>query len=170
LTVLLFKAAQRGDLGWWSDPIFWIGAVAMASGAAVFLWLLVPPYLVDRRARHARREAAIQEGRANQRQGLDEIANELGQTSSQLKGELRWGKRGPLFPNTAWTKNQHLVMGDVRAAVDSAYGQAHELDEETRAASREELSAEETQKRQRAKEAVDEAAGLIAALRDEIEM
>jgi hypothetical protein len=150
--VLLFKAAQRGDLCWWADPIFWIGVLAIASGAAIFFWLLVPPWVVDRSARRSRREAAIREGHANQLRGLEEIINELGQISGQLKQELRWGQRGPLFPNTAWTKNQHLVtVSDVRAAVDSAYAQAHELDLETRTASQSELDPGEVQKRQRAK-------------------
>jgi hypothetical protein len=96
--VAVLVSSGRTVLGWF----------LVVGGAVVFGWLLVPPYVVDRRARVARREAGIQEGRANQRQGLDEIARELGQLSSQLKGELRWGKRGALFPNGAWVKNQHL--------------------------------------------------------------
>lgn len=96
--MLLFKAAQRGDLCWWADPIFWIGVLAIASGAAIFFWLLVPPWVVDRSARRSRREAAIREGHANQLRGLEEIINELGQISGQLKQELRWGQRGPSFP------------------------------------------------------------------------
>jgi hypothetical protein len=114
--VAVLVSTDRTVLGWF----------LVVGGAVVFGWLFAPPYVLDRRARVARREAEIQQGRANQRQGLDEIANELGQISSQLKQELRWGKRTwGLFPNTAWAKNQHLVTqeGGVRAAVDSAYEQ-----------------------------------------------
>jgi type VI protein secretion system component VasK len=98
----------------WSDPLLWIGAVGLATGLLILLWLLVSPWKREREDRQARDERALLEGRANQHQGLDEIANELGQISSQLKGELRWGKRGNLFPNTAWAKNEHLVTGEIR--------------------------------------------------------
>jgi hypothetical protein len=47
---------------------------------------------------------------------------------------------------------------------------AHELDEETLPASQEELDSEATEKRQRAKEAVDAASRLIVSLRDEIQL
>jgi hypothetical protein len=171
--VLLFKFAQRGDVSWWTDPAFWIGCVGLALGAGLFLWLLVPPWVTDKRARRARAEEVQLEGRANQRQGLDEIANELGQISSQLKGELRRGQRNwNLLPNTAWAKNRHLVTeeGGRRAAVESAYQQAYALSVETRIATEEELGAKETEKRQRAKESVDAAAELIDELRDAIRL
>jgi hypothetical protein len=60
--------------------------------------------------------------------------------------------------------------GGIRAAVDSAYVQAYELNEETIAAFEESLNADETEKRQRAKEAVDAASRLIVSLRDEIQL
>jgi hypothetical protein len=169
--VLLFKAAQRSDVAWWADPFFWIGCAGLALGAGLFLWLLVPPWLTDKRARRVRADEQELEGRANQLQGLDEIATELGQISSQLKQELRWGKRTwGLFPNTAWAKNRHLVTeeGGRRAAVESAYAQAYQLSVVTQIATEEELSPEETDKRQRAKESVDAAARLINTMRDEI--
>jgi hypothetical protein len=144
--------------------------VAITLGALIFVWLLVPSWLTDRQLRQARSEQALLESRANQRQGLDEIANELGQISSQLKAELRWGKRDGLFPNTAWTKNQHLVTGDVRASVDSAYEQAYALDQETLAVSQEDLDTAEMQQRQQVKDAVDYAAQLIGTLRDEVQL
>jgi hypothetical protein len=139
------------------------------AGSLIFLWLLVPPWLTDRQIRQTRSEQALSEGRANQRQGLDEIARELGQISSQLKGELRWGKRGSLFPNTAWTKNQHLVTGQIRALVDSAYERAHVLDQETLSAPQAELDEKETQERQQAKQAVDAAAEAVRDLRDGVQ-
>jgi hypothetical protein len=140
-------------------------------GAGLFFWLLAPPYLTDRRVRRERQREAEREGRGNQRQGLDEIARELGQISSQLKSELRWGKRGGLFPNTAWTKNQHLVTTPgIRLFVDSAYAAAYALSEQTIAASQEDLSEAETQERQDAKTTVDYAVQLIESLRGEVEL
>lgn len=157
------------DLIWWTDPIFWIGAVALTAGAFIFLWLLVPPWLTNRRLRRLRKEEARREGRANQREGLDEILRELGQISSQLKGELRWGKRDGLFPNTAWAKNQHLVTGDARALVEDAYEQAHLLDQATISAAQLELDERETQERQHAKPVVDAAAEAVRDLHDEVQ-
>ncbi len=109
------------------------------AGAAIFLFLLLPSWLTDRRVRRARKEEAAREGRANQRAGMDEILTELGQISGQLKGELRWGKRGAPLPNTAWTKNRHLVTGEAQVLVENAYEQAHRLDENTIAAGQPEL-------------------------------
>jgi hypothetical protein len=131
----------------WSDPLFWIGAFGLTAGLLILLWLLVSPWIADRQARQARNEQALLEGRANERQGLEEILAELGQISSQLKSELRWGKRGALFPNTTWAKNQHLVAPGIRLFVDSAYAAAHALDEQTIAASSEDLSEAETHER-----------------------
>jgi hypothetical protein len=168
--VVIYKATERRELCWWTDPIFWIGAAALAAGAVIFVVLLVPPWLTDRHVRQARSEQLLLEGRANQRDGLDEIVRELGQISSQLKGELRWGKRGSLFPNAAWTKNQHLVSGETHTLVDSAYGQAHLLDQETLSATQAELDANETHTRQQAKEAVDRAAEAVRDIRDEIQL
>jgi hypothetical protein len=167
--VLIYTATWRAELSWWTDPIFWIGAVAVAAGALIFLWLLVPPWLKDRQVRQARSEQALREGRANQRQGLDEIVRELGAISSQLKGELRWGKRGNLFPNNAWTKNQHLVTGKTQTLVESAYERAHLLDQETLSTTQAELDEKETQERQQAKQAVDAAAEAVRDLRDEVQ-
>jgi hypothetical protein len=169
-SVLIYKAAERGELCWWTDPIFWIGAVAVAAGALIFAWLLVPPWFTDRQARQERSEQLLLEGRANQRDGLDEIVRELGQISGQLKGELRWGKRGSLFPNTAWAKNRHLVTGETHTLVDSAYEQAHLLDQETLSAAQAELDANETHTRQQAKEAVDRASEAVRDLRDEVQL
>jgi hypothetical protein len=151
----------------------WVGLALWVAAAVIFCWLLIPPWWTDKRARRARAEELELEGRANQRQGLDEIATELGQISSQLKQELRWGKRTwGLFPNTAWAKNRHLVTeeGGRRAAVESAYAQAYQLSVVQRIATEEELSPEETEKRQRAKESVDAAAALIAELRAEVRL
>ena len=177
--LLVADAASPVDL--WREQWFWFVPLFLV-GLALSLYALLSlissyvyelprvPTVAERRSKKRTAEEHERQGRANQRAGLDEILTELGQISSQLKAELRWGKRGPLFPNTAWTKNQHLVTGDVRASVESAYAQVHALDQETLAASQEELDVGETQKRQRAKEAVDEAAGLIASLRDEVEL
>jgi hypothetical protein len=153
-------------------PSLWVGVALLVGAAVIFFWLLVPPWLVDKRARRAREEELQLEGRANQRQGLDEIANELGQISSQLKGELRWNKRGALFPNGAWVKNQHLETeeGGIRAAVDDAYAQAHALDQDTLDAFHEWLTPPEVEKRQQAKESVDAASQLITRLRDRIKL
>ena len=86
--------------------------------------------------------------------------------------EQRWNKRGALFPNTSWAKNQHLITeeGGVRAAVDDAYAQAYALDQETIAASHEWLTPPEVEKRQQAKEAVDAASQLITRLHDQIKL
>jgi hypothetical protein len=153
----------------WTDPFLWIGVAALTLGALIFMWLLVPPWLTDRQTRRARSEQLALEGRANQRTGLDEIMIELGQISSQLKGELRWGQRGPLSPNTAWTKNRHLVTGEARTLVESAYKQAHVLDEEALSAAQAELDEKEAQQRQEAKQTVDAAAEAIRDLRDEVQ-
>jgi len=167
--VLIFKATARGDLCWWTDPIFWIGAAGLTAGAGIFVWLLVPSWLTDRKIRRARNEELLQQGRANQFAGLDEIVRELGGISGQLKAELRWGKRsGGLFPNSAWTKNQHLVTGETKALVESAYEQAHLLDLETLSAVQEDMTGEETTDRQHAKQLVDAAAEAVQELRDEI--
>lgn len=170
--MLLFKAANRGDVGWWTDPVFWVGVCGLAAGASLLVWPIVSSYTRERRSRRDRDEELELQGRANQRQGLDELANELGQISSQLKGELRWGKRNwNLLPNTAWAKNQHLVTEEgVPTVLESAYAQAYELSQETQAATEEELGSEEMEKRQGAKESVDAAAGLIDELRDEIQL
>jgi hypothetical protein len=170
VALLIFKAASRRELSWWTDPILWIGATALTAGAFLFAWLIVVPWLRTRQARRERIEQTHREGRANQRQGLDEIATELGQISSQLKAELRWGKRGALFPNSAWVKNQHLVTGDIRASIDDAYEQAYRLGEETLAASREDLDSEEMERRQQAKATVDAAAYAIGNVRDAIDV
>jgi hypothetical protein len=142
----------------------------VVAGAIIFLLLLVPSWLTDRQVRQARSEQLLLEGRANQRDGLDEIVRELGQISSQLKGELRWGKRGSLFPNTAWAKNQHLVTGETHTLVDSAYEQAHLLDQETLSATQADLDKNETYARQQVKETVDRAADQVRDLRDEIQL
>lgn len=165
--VLTYAATGRPD--WWTDPIFWVGALALAGGVLIFVWLLVPSWLRDRRAFRERQEQALREGRANQRQGLDEIARELGAISSQLKAELRWGERKDLFPNTAWTKNQHLVTGEARPLVDEAYEQAHLLDKRTLAATKPELDEEETKERESAKKIVDAASDAVRGLRDGIQ-
>ncbi len=158
----------RYDDVWWTDPIRWIGAGALMAGWFIFLWLLVSPWLTDRRIQRARREQALHEGRANQRQGLGEILRELGQVSSQLKGELRWRKRGGLFPNTAWAKNQHLVTDGVRVLVEDAYERAHLLDQATLSAAQPELDKSETQERQHAKQVVDAAAEAVRDVHDEV--
>lgn len=167
--VLIYKATGRAELRWWTDPIFWIGAGAVAAGAVIFVWLLVPPWLTNRHTRRARREQALREGLANQRQWIDEILRELGEISSQLKGELRWGKRGAFFPNTAWTKNQHLIKGDIRTVVESVYYRAHLLDQETLSATHAELDERETHERQQVKQAVDAAAEAVGDLRNEVQ-
>lgn len=167
--VLIFKATERADVCWWTDPIFWIGLAGLVACAAIFLGLLLPPRLKDRKVRRALKEQAALQGRANQRDGLDEILQELGQISSQLKSELRWGKRGDGFPNTAWTKNQHLVTGAARVLVGDAYEQAHQLDEQTLAARQAELDRQETQERDSAKRLVDTAFEAVRELRDGIE-
>jgi hypothetical protein len=120
----------------------------MTVGALMFVWLLGPAWLTDRQAWQTRDDQLLHEGRANQRQGLDEIVLELGQISSQLKKELRWGQRGPLFPNSAWAKNEGFVKGNVHTLVESVYERAHVLDEETLSAAQAELDEEETQERQ----------------------
>jgi hypothetical protein len=48
----------------WSDPVLWIGIIALTTGASIFLWLLVPSWLTDRRARQERTAALLLEGRA----------------------------------------------------------------------------------------------------------
>jgi hypothetical protein len=158
--LLLMVTATERDTFLWIDPVFWLGIAALIAGAVTFLWLLLPPWLTDRRAR---------QGRANQRQGLDEILRELGGISKQLKAELRWGQRGTLFPNSAWTKNQHLVTGDVHTLVASAYAQAYWLDLETVSAKQEDLDNAETEERTKAKHAVDAAAEAVRGLLDEVE-
>jgi hypothetical protein len=168
VTVLIYGATERGDLSWWTDPVFWIGVVALVAGALMYAWLLIPPWLREHQAWQARTEQQLLEGRANQRQGLEEILSELGQISSQLKAELRWGKRGPLFPNTAWTKNEHLLASETRTLVDSAYQQAHLLDKATLSALHEELDKGETEERQRVKQLVDGAAQAVSRMRDEV--
>jgi hypothetical protein len=102
--------------------------------------------------------------------GLDEIVRELGLLSSQLKGELRWGKRGGLFPTNAWAKNRHLVTGRTRTLIDSAYEHAHLLDQQTLSATQVELDENETRARQQAKQEVDSAAKAVRVLRDEVEL
>jgi hypothetical protein len=168
-SMLIYKAAARSDVCWWTDPIFWTGVVGLTMSAFIFLWLLVPPWLRDTKARRVRKEELLREGRANQLQGLDELLRELGQISGQLKGELRWGKGGGLFPNTAWTKNQNLVTGEARALVDDAYEQAHRLDQRTLAATNPEFGEQETRERAEAKKIVDAASEAIRELRDAIQ-
>lgn len=140
----------------------------MVAGAIIFLWLLVPPWFLDRRARYARAEEHARQGRANQRVGLDEILTELGQISSQLKHELRRGERGNLFPNTAWTKNQHLVTGETRSLVGATYDQLHILDQVALSSASGEMDSDETEKRQQMKQAVDVAAEEVRRLRDDL--
>jgi hypothetical protein len=167
VTVLIYKAAERSEVCWWTDPIFWIGVAGITMGASIFALLLLPPHVKSRRARRARREQALEEGRANQAQGLHEIRYELQAVSRQLKRELRWGERGDLFPNTAWTKNHHLVVGDAHTVLNSVYEQVHLRDQGRLAATQTQLTEDETQARREAKEAVDSAIQLVHALRKE---
>ena len=167
--ILGFRATERSEITYWCDPVFWVGAGAIGAGLLIVLGSLLPPLLKDRRARRARQDDLARQGRANQFQGLDEIMRELEQISGQLKAELRWGKRGGLFPNNAWTKNQHLVMGDLRQTVQSAYDQVHVLDLQTISAQQAELAQEETQERQQVKQTVDAVADAVRDLRDKVE-
>jgi hypothetical protein len=168
-SVLIYKALGRADVAWWTDPIFWIGTGGLVMSAFIFLVLLLPPWLADRRARRARKAELLRQGRANKFDGLDEILRELGQISNQLKNELRWGQRGDLFPNTAWTKNQQLITGEAKTLVNDAYEQLHWLDQQTIAATQPGLDKQETQERQRTKGAVDAASAVVRKLRDEVQ-
>jgi hypothetical protein len=168
-TVLIFKATWRSEVEWWTDPVFWLGVGVLAAGLSIFVLLLLPPHLRSRRARRELQKEHEREGRANMWNGLSEIMAELGETSSLLKAELRWGKRGPLFPNTAWAKNQHLVTGDAHALVADAYQHTHQLDLATLSAAQPELDGQETEARQTAKEIVDAAFDSVRELRDRFE-
>ena len=150
------------------DPIFWIGIGLVVAGVAVWVWLLLGPWLADRQARSARAEQALLEGRANQRAALDEILTELGEMSNQLKRELRSGQRYGMLPYAMWSKNAHVVTGDAGGLVEDAYKRAHLLDQETESATQPQLNEKETRHRQGAKQVVDAAAEAVRQLRGEV--
>jgi hypothetical protein len=175
--LLVAEAASPASLWreqwFWFVPLFVLGLALSLFAALSFVSRYVyelprVPTVAERRATKLTAEEHARQGRANQRAGLDEILVELGQISSQLKGELRWGKRGMLFPNNAWTKNQHLVTGETRTLLEGVYEHTHQLDLLAQAATTDEMGAEETAQRQRAKQAVDSAADVVRALRDAV--
>jgi len=164
--VLIYQRSAREDISLWVDPFFWVGAVGLAAGATLYVWLLIPPWLSDWRTRRAREELLEQEGHANQRQGLGEISSELDAIFQQLQAELRLGKRGAVFPSNAWTKNRHLLSGEIQAYVEYAHERTRLLDKGTLAATRQELTEAEAAERRDVKRIVDDAARAVRSARN----
>src|SRR5215208_2671274 len=109
LLATLLVADTLSSASLWREQWFWFVPL-FALGLALSLFALLSfvsgyvyelprvPTAAERRAKKVTAEEQARQGRANQRAGLEEILTELGQTSSQLKHELRHGERGMLFP------------------------------------------------------------------------